>query len=193
MINSSSLSTPAPAASTRRSWAAAQSAHRPKHLLRIAQLPTLDWEVETSRMDLLNPCNNTSQYDKEHLFWDASVYFELHKFSHLPWFYIFGGVYLLSISLFLTCSILTAPESFRLLLFTETQVVVFNICITNACLLMSMMVRITIFVHLWFNIRNSYALQDRLCKAMHVRPLLELRYQQYTGIVRQKASWWPGG
>ena len=46
--------------------------------------------------------------------------------------------------LFLTCSILTAPESFRLLQFTETQVVVFNICITNACLLMSMMVyRIT--------------------------------------------------
>ena len=192
MINSSSLSTPAPAASTRRSCAAAQSAHRPKHLLRIAQLPTLDWKVETSRMDLLNPNNNTSQHDKEHLFWDVSVYFELHKFPYLPWFYLKVFIFWVSMS-FLTCSILTAPESFRLLLFTETQVVVFNICITNACLLMSMMVRITIFVHLWFNIRNSYALQDRHCEAMHVRPLLELRYQQYTGIVRQKASWWPGG
>ena len=100
MINSSSLSTPAPAASTRRSWAAAQSAHRPKHLLRIAQLPTLDWEVETSRMDLLNPCNNASQYDKEHLFWDASVYFELHKFPYLPWFYLEVFIFWVSMSFF---------------------------------------------------------------------------------------------
>ena len=143
MINSSSLSTPAPAASTRRSWAAAQSAHRPKHLLRIAQLPTLDWEVETSRMDLLNPCNNTSQYDKEHLFEMLQYILSCVNFliSHDSIWRCLSFEYQ---CLFLTCSILTAPESFRLLQFTETQVVVFNICITNACLLMSMMVyRIT--------------------------------------------------